>query len=45
MQGNICLTVLHGNGNLAYETQNELAKMTKELSRTYSQPEMTNVDH
>lgn len=45
MQGNICLTVLHSDGNLPAETQNELAKMTKELSRTYSQPESTNVDH
>jgi predicted regulator of Ras-like GTPase activity (Roadblock/LC7/MglB family) len=45
MQGNICLTVLHHDGNLPLETQNELAKMTKELSRTYSQPEMADVDH
>jgi predicted regulator of Ras-like GTPase activity (Roadblock/LC7/MglB family) len=45
MQGNICLTVLHNDGNLPLETQNELAKMTKELSRTYSQPEMADVDH
>jgi predicted regulator of Ras-like GTPase activity (Roadblock/LC7/MglB family) len=45
MQGNICLTVLHTDGNLPSETENELAKMTKELSRTYSQPETANVDH
>jgi predicted regulator of Ras-like GTPase activity (Roadblock/LC7/MglB family) len=45
MQGNICLTVLHAGGNLASETQNELAKMTKALSRTYSQPETSHVDH
>jgi predicted regulator of Ras-like GTPase activity (Roadblock/LC7/MglB family) len=45
MQGNICLTVLHNDGNLPLETQNQLAKMTKELSRTYSQPEMADVDH
>jgi predicted regulator of Ras-like GTPase activity (Roadblock/LC7/MglB family) len=45
MQGNICLTVLHMDGNLPSETENELAKMTKELSRTYSQPKTANVDH
>jgi hypothetical protein len=45
MQGNICLTVLHAGGNLASETQNELAKMTKDLSRTYAQPETAHVDH
>jgi predicted regulator of Ras-like GTPase activity (Roadblock/LC7/MglB family) len=45
MQGNICLTVLHTDGHLPSETENELAKMTKELSRTYSQPETANVDH
>jgi predicted regulator of Ras-like GTPase activity (Roadblock/LC7/MglB family) len=45
MQDNICLTVLHTDGNLPPETQNELARMTNELSRTYSQPEMADVDH
>ena len=39
MQGNICLSVLHADRNLPSETQNELATITKELSRTYAQPE------
>jgi predicted regulator of Ras-like GTPase activity (Roadblock/LC7/MglB family) len=45
MQGNICLTVLQAGGRLAPETQDELVNMTKELSRTYSQPETAHVDH
>jgi hypothetical protein len=45
MQGNICLTVLQAGGKLAPETQGELVNMTKELSRTYSQPETAHVDH
>jgi predicted regulator of Ras-like GTPase activity (Roadblock/LC7/MglB family) len=45
MQGNICLTVLQAGGKLASETQDELVNMTKELSRTYSQPETAHVDH
>jgi predicted regulator of Ras-like GTPase activity (Roadblock/LC7/MglB family) len=45
MQGNICLTVLQAGGKLASETQDELVNMTKELSRTYSQPETIHVDH
>ena len=39
MQGNICLTALHADRNLAPETHQELDRLTKELSRTYAQPE------
>ena len=45
MKGNVCLTVLHAGGDLATETRNELAEITKELSRTYTQPETVHVDH
>jgi hypothetical protein len=45
MKGNVCLTVLHAGGDLAAETRNELAEITKELSRTYTQPETAHVDH
>jgi predicted regulator of Ras-like GTPase activity (Roadblock/LC7/MglB family) len=45
MKGNVCLTVLHAGGDLAAETQDRLAEMAKELSRTYSQPEAVHVDH
>jgi len=45
MRGNICLSALHSNAALAAETRAELAQMVTELSRTYSQPEITNVDH
>jgi predicted regulator of Ras-like GTPase activity (Roadblock/LC7/MglB family) len=45
MKGNVCLTVLHAGGDLAAETRNELAEITKELSRTYTQPETVHVDH
>ena len=45
MKGDVCLTVLHDGGDLASETQETLAEMAKELSRTYSQPETAHVDH
>jgi predicted regulator of Ras-like GTPase activity (Roadblock/LC7/MglB family) len=45
MKGNICLTVLHAVAELESETQNKLAEMANELSRTYSQPETAHVDH
>jgi predicted regulator of Ras-like GTPase activity (Roadblock/LC7/MglB family) len=45
MDGNICLSALHSNGSLAAETRAELAKIVKDLSRTYSKPEISNVDH
>ncbi|MEY2541762.1 MAG: hypothetical protein QOI22_1364 [Verrucomicrobiota bacterium] len=45
MHGNICLSALHAGGALAAETRTEIAQMVNELSRTYSQPEISNVDH
>jgi predicted regulator of Ras-like GTPase activity (Roadblock/LC7/MglB family) len=45
MKGNVCLTVLHAGDDLTAETRNELAEITKELSRTYTQPETVHVDH
>jgi len=45
MKGNVCLTVLHESGNLVPETQDKLADMATELSRTYTQKETVNVDH
>jgi len=46
MHGNICLTALHAGGELTSETRAELARITQELSRTYSQPESSShVDH
>jgi hypothetical protein len=45
MYGNICLTALHAGGELTSETRAELAKMTQELSRTYSQSEPSHVHH
>ena len=45
MQGNICLSALHTTEGLAAETRRQLAKMVDELSRTYSQPEISDVDH
>jgi predicted regulator of Ras-like GTPase activity (Roadblock/LC7/MglB family) len=45
MKGNICLTVLHAVAELESKSQNKLAEMANELSRTYSQPETAHVDH
>jgi len=45
MRGNICLSALHTTEELAAETHRQLAKMVDELSRTYSQPEISHVDH
>jgi len=46
MHGNICLAALHAGGELTSETRAELARITQELSRTYSQPEpSSHVDH
>ena len=45
MKGNVCLTALHGSGDLTPETQDKLAEMATELSRTYTQPETAHVDH
>ena len=45
MRGEICLSALHADGALTAETRTQLAQMVDDLSRTYSQPEITNVDH
>jgi hypothetical protein len=45
MKGNICLSALHTTEELAAETRRQLAQMVDELSRTYSQPEISHVDH
>ena len=46
MHGNICLTALHAGGELTSETLAELARITQELSRTYSHSEpSSHVDH
>jgi predicted regulator of Ras-like GTPase activity (Roadblock/LC7/MglB family) len=45
MHGNICLSALHTIEGLAAETRRQLAQMVDELSRTYSQPEISHVDH
>jgi predicted regulator of Ras-like GTPase activity (Roadblock/LC7/MglB family) len=42
---NICLAVLHTNGELTVDVRAELGRMLAELSRTYSQPEASHVDH
>ena len=45
MKGNICLSALHTTEELAAETRRQIAQMVDELSRTYSQPEISHVDH
>jgi hypothetical protein len=45
MHGNICLTALHAGGELSPETRAALGTMTWALSRTYSKPEPSDVDH
>ncbi len=45
MKGNICLSALHTTEELAAQTRRQLAQMVDELSRTYSQPEISHVDH
>jgi predicted regulator of Ras-like GTPase activity (Roadblock/LC7/MglB family) len=45
MLGNICLSALHSAGELVADTRKQLAQMVDELSRTYSQPEVSHVDH
>jgi hypothetical protein len=45
MHGDICLSALHATGVLAAETRATIAQMVNELSRTYSKPEIPNVDH
>jgi predicted regulator of Ras-like GTPase activity (Roadblock/LC7/MglB family) len=43
-KGNICLTALHEN-SLTAETLTRLAELLEKLSKTYAQPESSNVDH
>jgi predicted regulator of Ras-like GTPase activity (Roadblock/LC7/MglB family) len=43
--GNICLSALHIIESLTVETRRQLAELVKELSRTYSQPEISHVDN
>jgi hypothetical protein len=43
--GNICLTALHAGGELTPETRAALGTMAWALSRTYSKPEPSHVDH
>jgi len=45
MLGNICLSALHSAGELVADTRAQLAQMVDKLSRTYSQPEISHVDH
>jgi hypothetical protein len=45
MHGNICLSALHSSCDLAAQTRTQLAQMVKDLSRTYSQPEISHVNH
>jgi predicted regulator of Ras-like GTPase activity (Roadblock/LC7/MglB family) len=37
---NICLTVLHGSGELTKETRTELAALAEKLSKIYARPEI-----
>lgn len=44
--GNVCLTAVHsGDGELNGQSRAQLAIITQELSRTYSQPGTAHVDH
>ena len=45
LSGNICLSALHTTESLTAETRRQLGGLVKELSRTYSQPEISHVDH
>lgn len=44
-KGNICLAVLHGEEALAAEARGEIADLVGKLSRTYTHPEISHVDH
>ena len=44
-RGNICLSVLHSAEGLTAEIREQLERMAQELSQTYSQPEVSHVDH
>jgi predicted regulator of Ras-like GTPase activity (Roadblock/LC7/MglB family) len=43
-RGDVCLTALHDT-SLATETRAHLAEFVEKLSKTYAQPEKSNVDH
>jgi predicted regulator of Ras-like GTPase activity (Roadblock/LC7/MglB family) len=43
-KGNVCLAALHEN-SLTPETLTRLAELLEKLSKTYAQPESSNVDH
>ena len=44
--GNICLTVLHSSSEgLTPKIRGELSQLTRELSQTYPQVELSHVDH
>lgn len=43
-RGNVCLTALHDT-SLAPEVRTRLAEFVEKLSKTYAQPEKSNVDH
>jgi predicted regulator of Ras-like GTPase activity (Roadblock/LC7/MglB family) len=45
MHGNVCLSALHTTEGLSAETRRQLARMVDELSQTFSQPEISHVDH
>jgi len=44
-KGNICLAVLHGEQPLAADTRGQIADLVEKLSRTYTHPEISHVDH
>jgi predicted regulator of Ras-like GTPase activity (Roadblock/LC7/MglB family) len=43
-RGNVCLTALHDQA-LEHGTRTRLAELMEKLSKTYAQPETSNVDH
>jgi len=44
-RGNICLSALHAGTSLPAQTRIQIAELVEKLSRTYAQPEKSNVDH
>lgn len=45
LRGNVCLTAVHNGAEIDATSRQELARMTEELSHTYTQPETAHVDH
>jgi hypothetical protein len=43
-KGSVCLTAVREN-SLTPETRTQLADLVEKLSKTYTQPESSNVDH